>query len=108
MMLHPIKVRRLALQPSAFRNRLRDDEPDRRALEIVAVSLDENPSGLEQARRRDAARLVQLQGLEQTGDQRWPEVRLVIRERIREREFLRRSLRNPRRDLLRWPQGVVH
>jgi hypothetical protein len=100
-MLGGVEVDRLAFPPSAIAVRFRDHERDRGALQVLAVVLDEDPAGLAEPGNGHAARLVQLQRLEEAGDQRRPQVRLVVDERIREGEVRGGGLRDPRGELLR-------
>jgi aminoglycoside phosphotransferase family enzyme len=70
------------------------------AFEIVAVALDENAAGLTERATGDAARLVELQRLEQTHDERRAQVRLVLDERIEPGRVRRQPSGNPGGELL--------
>ncbi len=106
--LRGIKIRRLARAPAALARFLRDHERGGNALGELAVALQEHATGLEETRRRHAARLVERERVEQSADERRTQVRLVLDKGIRQRERADLRGRGPGREFPGRAQGVVH
>src|SRR5438105_4091491 len=59
MVFHRVEINGGAFEPAALADRLGHDKSGRSALEVLAVVLDENPTGLEKLRSRNTARLIE-------------------------------------------------